>query len=343
MTDKNIEKPDPSNEGQSGKDAVDKIDKDAPFSLEESKAMMNVEEGEIEEAIDKQRTEKTEKEVRVAPDLKELKKEQQEKKKEVKQQKAEVKKEVKKVEKIAEPSKFDGKTPEERLEIYKGMEKSFTKVSQEKKELEAKVSELSIVDQKIEDLKKESVVRQQKEVKVKLPEYPKDDLYYEDPVKYNRQVKEYNDAQLNARLAPLYGNNWTTQEDKVIKTLKESTGKDLVPFEEVEKEVQSRVRRNPAIVNQLGLGVNEYFYNQVRNEMLPQKIEDMKTNAKEEAKRELEEENKETSEEDIMSSDIVTQKGESQEVDFAERLDSGVDPQKVIDAVKKKHGITQDI
>lgn len=223
------------------------------------------------------------------------------------------------------------------------MEKSFTQKSQKVAELEAKVSELSIVDQKIEDLKKESVVRQQKEVKVKLPEYPKDEMYYEDPVKYNRQVKDYNDAQLNARLAPLYGSNWTTQEDKVIKTLKDSTSKDLVPFEEVEKEVQSRARRNPAIVNQLGLGANQYFYTQVRNEMLPQKIEDIRANAKEEAKRELEEENKEISEGDIMSSDIVTQKRESQEVDFARELDSGTDPNKVIESIKKKHGITQDI
>ncbi len=335
MTDKNI-KPDPD-KGQSG-DAVDPIDKNAPISLAEAKAMENAEEGQIEEAIEKERTEKTEKEVEVAPDLKELKKEQQEKK-EVKQKKVEVKKEVKKV----EPSKLDGKTPEERLEIYKEMEKSHTQKSQKIKELEAKVSELSIVDQKIEDLKKESVVRQQKEIKVKLPDYPKDELYYEDPLKYNRQVKEYRDAQLNARLAPLYGNNWTTQEDKVIKTLKDNTKKDLVTFEEVEKEVKSRIRRNPAVVNQLGLGANQFYYSQIRNEMLPQKIEDLKTNAKEEAKRELKEESKEISEEDIMSSDITTQNRESREVDFAKKLDSGADPEKVIKAIKEKHGITQDI
>ena len=77
--------------------------------------------------------------------------------------------------------------------------------------------------------------------------------------------------------------------------------------------------------------------------MLPQKIEDIRANAKEEAKRELEEENKEISEGDIMSSDIVTQKRESQEVDFARELDSGTDPNKVIESIKKKHGITQDI
>jgi len=339
MADNNI-KPDPSKEGQLEKNAVKKpADMNAPFSLEEAKAIENAEEGQIEEAIEKQKTEKTEKEVEIAPDLKELKKEQTEKKKEVKQKE----KEVKKVEVIVEPSKFEGKSEEERQKIYLEMEKSFTQKSQKVAELEAKVTELSIVDQKIEDLKKESIIRQQKEVKVKLPEYPKDDLYYEDPVKYNRQVKDYNDAQLNARLAPLYGSNWTTQEDKVIKTLKENTEKDLVPFEEVEKEVKSRARRNPAIVNQLGLGANQYFYTQIRNEMLPQKIEDLKISAKEEAKRELEEENKETSEEDIMSSDIVTQKRESQEVDFAKELDSGVDPEKVIQAIKKKQGITQDI
>lgn len=317
------------------------IDVNAPFSLKEAEAMMEAEEGGIEEAIEKSKTEKTEKEV--APDLVELKKEQTEKKKEVKQKEKEVKEAVKTEKETVAPSKFEGKSPEERQKIYLEMEKSFTKVSQEKKELETRVADLATVDKKIEDLKKESVIRQEKAIKVKLPEYPKDDLYYDDPVKYNRQVKEYNDAQLNARLAPLYGQNWATQESKVINELKEATGKDIIPYKEVEKEVEARARKNPAIVQQLGLGANQYFYNQIRNEKLPQKLIDMKTEAKEEAKLELAEENKSNSESQIMSSDITTEKRESAQVDFAKQLDDGGDPEKVIKAIKKKHGITSDI
>ena len=339
--------PDNNQKTTSDKEQVDNkavkepVDKDAPISLKEAEAAMEAEEGDIEEAIKKSRLEK---DAKVAPDLVKLKKEQEKKKelkKEVKQKKVEIKKEVEK--EVVAPSKFEGKTPEERMEIYKEMEVSFTQKSQKVAELEAKVKELEIVDKKIEELKKETVIREQKVMKVKLPEYPSDELYYEDPVKYNRQVKEYNDAQLNARLAPLLGQTWASQEDKIKSNLKESTKSDLVTFEEVEKEVESRVRRNPAIVNQLGLGANQYFYSQIRNEMLPQKIEDLKTNAKEEAKRELEEEGKETSEEQVMSSDITTQKRESQEVDFAKQLDEGADPEKVIKDIKKKHGITQDI
>lgn len=330
-------------EGQTENKAVKPVDKDAPISLKEAEAVLEAEEGDIEEAIKKTKLEKDTEDARVAPDLIKLKEEQTEKEKEVKQKEAEVKKEIKTEKKISAPSKFEGKTPEERMEIYKEMESSFTKKSQKVTELEAKVKDLEIVDKKIEDFKKESVIRQEKTVKVKLPEYPKDDLYYDDPVKYNRQVKEYNDAQLNARLAPLLGQTWASQEDKVKANLKENTKNDLVPFEEVKKEVESRVRRNPVIYNQLGIGANEYFYNQIRNEMLPQKIEDLKTNAKEEAKREVEEEGKETSEEQIMSSDITTQKRESQEVDFAKELDDGADPEKVIKAIKRKHRITQDI
>ncbi|HEC64305.1 MAG TPA: hypothetical protein ENI23_03325 [bacterium] len=322
--------------------AVEPVDKNAPLSLKEAEAVVNAKEGEIEEAIEKT---KLEKDTEIAPDLIELKKEQTEKKKlekEVKQKEVEVKKEVKTEKKISSPSKFENKTPEEKMKIYKEMESSFTQKSQKVAELETKVKELEIVDKKIEDLKKDSVIRQQKDVKVKLPEYPKDDLYYEDPVKYNRQVKEYNDAQLNARINPLLGANWATKEDKIIADLKENTKSDLVTFEEVEKEVQSRVRRNPAVVNQLGLGASQYFYAQVRNEMLPQKIEDLKTNAKDEAKRELEEENKETSEEQIMSSDITTQSRESKTVDLNEVLVKE-GPEKAIETYKKKYRIDRDI
>ena len=321
--------------------AVDKVDKDAPFSLKESEAMMEAEEGNVEEAIDKSRTEKSEKEV--APDLVELKKEQTEKKKEVKQKEKEIKEAVKVEKETVTPSKFEGKTEEERQKIYLEMEKSFTKISQKNKELETKVDELATVDKKIEDLKKESVIRQEKKVQVKLPEYPKDDLYYDDPVKYNRQVKEYNDAQLKASLAPFYARDWASQEDKIINDLKDNTKDDIIPYVEVEKEVKARIRRNPVVINQIGLGANKYFYDQIVKEQLPQKIDDIKTNAKEEAKVELAEENKEQSESDVMSSDITTEKRESAQVDFAKQLDDGHDPEKVIQAIKKKHGITSDI
>lgn len=343
MVDKNIEKPDPSKEGQSGKDAVKKVDINAPFSLTEAKATVDAEEGHIEEEIEKSKTEKSEKETRIAPDLLKLKKEQTEKKKEVKEKEKEVKEAVKVEKETVTPSKFEGKTPEERQKIYLEMEKSFTKVSQEKKELEAKVVDLAAVDKKIEDLKKESVVRQEKAVKVKLPEYPKDDLYYDDPVKYNRQVKEYNDAQLKASLAPFYARDWASQEDKIINDLKENTKDDVIPYTEVEKEIKTRIRRNPVVINQIGLGANKYFYDQIVKEQLPQKIDDIKTNAKEEAKVELSEEKKEQSESDVMTSDITTEKRESAQVDFAKQLDGGADPEKVIQAIKKKHGITSDI
>ena len=341
MVDKNIEKPDPSKEGQSGKDAVKKVDINAPFSLKEAEATVNAEEGQIEEAIEKSKIEKSEKEV--APDLVKLKKEQTEKKKEVKQKEKEVRKAVKIEEETVTPSKFDNKTPEERMEIYKEMESSFTKKSQKIAELEAKVIELSEVDKKIEDLKKEAVIRQEKTVQVKLPEYPKDELYYDDPVKYNRQVKEYNDAQLKASLAPFYARDWASQENKIINELKDNTKDDVIPYVEVEKEVKARIRRNPVVINQIGLGANKYFYDQIVKEQLPQKIDDIKKNAKEEAKVELSEEKKEQSESDVMSPDITTEKKESAQVDFAKQLDEGGDPEKVIQAIKKKHGITSDI
>ena len=342
MADKNIEKPDPS-EGQSGKDAVDKVDKDAPFSLEEAKATVDAEEGQIEEAIEKSKTEKSEKETKIAPDLVKLKKEQTEKKKEVKQKEKEVKEAVKTEKETVTPSKFEGKTEEERLEIYKEMESSHTKKSQKIAELESKNAELEVANKKIEEFEKTSVINQQKATQVKIPPYPDKELFYEDPEKYHQQIKEHYDAKLNAVVAPLYGQNWETQKQNVINKLKETTEKDVIPYKDVEKEVESRVRKNPALVNQHGLGAREYFYTQIRNEQLPQKIDDIKNNAKEEAKIELAEENKENSESQIMTSDITTQKRESAQVDFEKQLDSGADPEKVIQAIKKKHGITSDI
>jgi len=339
MKDNNL-KPDPSKEGQSANTAVKKVDKNAPFSLAEAKAVVEAEEGQIEEAIEKSKIEKVP-EDKIAPDLKELKKEQTEKEKEVKQKEKEVKKAVKK--EIVAPSKFEGKTEEERLQIYKDMESSFTKKSQKIAELETKNAELETANKKIEEYEKNAVINQQKTIKTKIPPYPDKELFYDDPEKYHQQLKEHYDAKLNAMVAPLYGQNWSAQKQDVINKLEKNTEKDVIPYKDVEKEVESRVRKNPAIVNQLGLGAREYFYSQIRNEKLPQKMIDMKTEAKEEVRKELAEERNNNSESQIMSSDLNTQQRESQEVDFKEELDSGVDPEKIIQAIKKKHRITQDI
>ncbi len=223
------------------------------------------------------------------------------------------------------------------------MESSFTKKSQKIAELEAKNTELEESNKKIDEYEKNVVINQQKAIKVKIPDYPKKELFYEDPEKYHQQIKEYNDARLNALITPLYGQNWDTQKQNIINNLKKATEKDPVTYKEVEGEVESRMRKNPALVNQHGSNVREFFYNQIRNEQLPKKMEEMKVKAKEEAKLELEEENKTNSESQIMSSDITTQKRDSSQVDFKKQLDSGVEPDKVIKAIKKKHGITSDI
>jgi len=318
------------------------VDNKAPFSLAEAEAVEEAELGQIEEAIEKSKIEKVS-EDKIAPDLKELKKEQVEKEKEVKQKEKEVKKAVKEEKETVTPSKFEGKSEEERLQIYKDMESSFTKKSQKIAELEAKNAELETANKKIEEYEKNVVINQQKTIKTKIPSYPDKELFYDDPEKYHQQLKEHYDAKLNAMVAPLYGQNWSTQKQDVINKLEKNTEKDVIPYKDVEKEVESRVRKNPAIVNQLGLGAREYFYSQIRNEKLPQKMIDMKTEAKEEARKELAEERNNNSESQIMSSDINTQQRESQEVDFKEKLDGGADPEKIIQAIKKKHGITQDI
>ena len=343
MKDNNL-KPDPSKEGQSANTAVKKVDKNAPFSLAEAEAVVEAEEGQIEEAIEKSKAEKSEvPEDKIAPDLVELKKEQTEKKKEVRQKEKEVKKVVKEEKETLTPSKFEGKSEEERLQIYKDMESSFTKKSQKIAELEAKNAELEIANKKIEEYEKNVVINQQKTTQVKIPPYPNKELFYDDPEKYHQQIKEHYDAKLNAMVTPLYGQNWESQKQNVINKLKGATEKDIIPYKDIEAEVESRVRKNPALVNQYGLNAREYFYSQIRNEQLPQKIDEMKNNAKEEAKKELAEENKENNESDVMSSDITTQKREGAQVDFAKQLDSGADPEKVIKAIKKKHGITSDI
>lgn len=325
---------------------VTKEPADAPLTLAEAQAAMEAPEGEVEASIEKERLQK---DTRIAPDLKGLKKEQVEKKKEVKQKKAEVKEAVKEIKgvkeekeepsKPSEPSKFEGKSDEERLKIYQDMEKNFTKVSQKNKELEQKVTELGEVDRKIAEMEKQSVITQQKATTVMLPEYPKINLFYEEPEKYHQQVKNYYDAKISAMVTPLYGQNWSTQKQNTVNKLKEVTKNDIVPYEGIESEVESRLKKNPALINQYGLRAREYVYAQVRNEQIPQKIEDMKTTAIEQAKKELQEENKEISEAQMMSSDITTQSRGSKPIDLEKMLEEGKDPEEIIKTYKKKYKI----
>lgn len=330
-------------EGQTDNKAVNEkpADIDTP-SLSEAKAVLEAPEGHIEEAIEKERFKKDKE---IAPDLIKLKKEQDKVKDEVKQKKVEAKeatKDVKEKEKVI-PSKFENKTPEERLKIYQDMESSFTKKSQKVVELEAKVAELTEIDKKIAEMEKNSVINQQKAAKVKLPEYPPDDLYYEDPVKYNKQVKAYNDAKMSAMVTPLYGQNWDSQKKDAINKLKEATQKDIVPYKDIENDVEKRLRNNPALINQYGLNAREYVYGQIRNEMLPLKIDDIRNTAKEEAKRELQEEKQEMNDGQIMSSDITTKTREAKPVDLTQRLESGEEPEKIINAYKKKYHVNREI
>jgi len=350
--DKNIEKTDPSTEGQSAKDAV-KIDVNAPLTLEESKAVVEAEGGQIEEAINKVRA-KNERNIPLdviklkeeQKEKKEVKQKKQEIKEEIKEVKEEVKKEVieevKKAEKI-DPSKFEGKSEAEKMKIYKDMESSFTKKSQRIAELEAKNAELAETNKKLDEFEKNIVVDQQKDIKVKIPPYPDKDLFYDDPEKYHQAIKAHYDAKLNAMVTPLYGENWANQKQRIINKLKKDSEKDIIPYTDVEKEVESRMKKNPAVLNQYKLKSREYFYNQIKNEKLPQKLSDMKIEAKKEAIKELEEERTSNNESQIMSSDITTQKRETAQVDFKRELDGGADPEKVIQAIKKKHGITADI
>jgi len=242
-------------EGQTDNKAVtDKpVDINAPLTLDEAEAAIEAPEGEIEQAIEKT---KFDKDKEIAPDLIKLKAEQDKAKQEVKEKKAEVTEAEKTapaepVEPI--PDKFKNKSPEEVIKLSRETEAYNTKLSQKNKELEAKVAELKDIENKLKEMDKEAVIKQQKAIPVKLPEYPSDDLFYDDPKAYHKKVKEYNDAYLNAVVAPLYGQNWNTQKDNVIKNLEKNTKDDVVPYSEVEKEVEARIRRNPILKNQHGL------------------------------------------------------------------------------------------
>jgi len=56
----------------------------------------------------------------------------------------------------------------------------------------------------------------------------------------------------------------------------------------------------------------------------------------------LKEEEEDLSNAQIMSSDITTLKRASKPVDFAEQLNSGVDPKKIQEEIKKKYNIRNE-
>jgi len=328
----------PSPEGQTDNKAVNEpVDNKAPLSLTEAEAIVNAPEGQIEAEIEKSKIKKVDTE-KIAPDLIALKKEQSKIKAEVKVKADDVKQETKEEEtKDIIPDKFKDKTPEERLKMFHETEAYSTKLSQKNKDLEARITELEKVDQKIAELEKASVVRAQTSTKLKLPEYPSQDLFYDDPAKYNQKVKEYYDAKINATVVPLLGQNWNSQKKDIVNKLKDNTKNDIVPFTEVEKEVEKRIKQNPVLINQYGLNASTVAYNQIRNEMLPTKIDEVKEKAKEEAKRELQEEHKAMNNTQIMTDDIVTQSRGGKPVPLADRLAKGESPEKVIEAYKQKY------
>ena len=331
-------------EGQTDNKAVTNkpVDINAPLSLDEANAIMEAPEGEIEQAIEKT---KFDKDKEIAPDLVKLKAEQDKAKQEVKEKKAEVTEAEKTtpVEPAEIPDKFKNKTTEEVIKLSRETEAYNTKLSQKNKELEAKLAENKDIEKKFAEMDKKAVIRQQKATPTKLPDYPPDELFYEDPQKYHKQEREYWTAYINATTAPLYGQNWNTQKENVIKNLEKNTKDDIVPYSEVEKEVESRIRRNPILKSQHGLKVNEFVYNQIKNERLPTKIEEVRAAAKEEAKRELEEENTSLANSQVMTSDITTKARESKPVDYTEMLDKTDDPEKVIQGLKQKYRINRDI
>jgi len=317
------------------------VDKNAPFSLEEAQQVLEAEEGNIEAEIEKL---KGSKDTDIAPDLKELKEKQVKAKQEIKQKKEEI---VEVEEETTEPTeaipdKFKNKTLEELIKMSKETEAYSTKLSQKNKELEKQVKDLELINAKIDEYEKSAVVKDQQAIKSNLPLYPPDELYYDDPIKYNKQVKAYNDAVLKAAIDPLYGQNYGYEKKKVIDALKEKTKDRVIPYSEIEAEVEAHLKKNPELFDIHKLKAREVVYGEMVAERLPDKVEDIKKKAVEEAKKELKEEEEDLSNAQIMSSDITTLKRASKPVDFAEQLDSGVDPRKVIEGLKKKHNINYD-
>ena len=315
------------------------VDKNAPISLEKAQQVLEAEEGNIEAEIEKL---KGSKDTEIAPDLVELKKKQVKAKQEIKQKKEEIVEGTETIPTDVTPSKFAGKSDEERLKIYLDMEKGYTTMSQKQKELEQKVKELEVINAKIDEYEKSAVVKGQQNIKSNLPNYPPDELYYDDPIKYNKQVKAYNDAVLKAAIDPLYGQNYGYEKTKVIDALKEKTKDRVIPYSEIEAEVEAHLKKNPELFDIHKLEAREVVYGEMVAERLPEKEEDIKKKAVEEARKELKEEGEDLSQAQIMSSDITTLKRASKPVDFAEQLETEDNPKKVIEGIKKKYKINYD-
>jgi len=316
----------------------DPVDKNAPLTLAEAQATLEAPEGEIEANIEKQRILKDKE---IAPDLTALKAEQDKAKQEIKKKAEEVIKEAEGEEPVIEaiPDKFKGKTPEELIKLSRETESYNTKLSQKNKELEKQLKDLEAINAKIEEYEKSAVVKDQQAIKANLPKYPEDELYYDDPIKYNKQVKAYNDAVLKAALDPLYGQNYGYEKAKVINALKDKTKDRVIPYADIEAEVEAHLKKNPELFDLHKLKAREVVYSEMLAERLPDKLEELKSKAKEEVQRELEEENADLSNAQVLSSDITTQKRVAKAVDLEETLAEEDGPKKVIDAYKKKFKI----
>ena len=186
------------------------------------------------------------------------------------------------------------------------------------------------------------MVKDQQIIKSNLPEFPEIDLLYSNEKEYNRQIKVYTDAKIKAATDPLYGKTYNVDKKEVINALKEKTKGRVIPYSEIETEVEAHLKKNPELFDIHKLKAREVVYGEMVAERLPEKVEDIKKKAVEEARKELKEEEEDLSNAQIMSSDITTLKRASKPVDFAEQLDSGVDPQKIQEAIKKKYNIRNE-
>lgn len=341
MEKENDNNPKTAPEGQADNKTIvtEPVDRNAPMTLEEAQATLEAEEGEIEANIEKHKT--TIDRSEIAPDLKELKKQQVKAKQEIKQTKEEIVEGEEPTEAI--PDKFKNKTTEEVIRLSRETEAYSTKLSQKNKELEKQIKELETVNAKIEEYERSAVVKEQQAIKSNLPAYPPDDLYYDDPIKYNKQVKAYNDAVLKAALDPLYGQNYGYEKAKVITALKEKTKNRVIPYSEIEAEVEAHLKNNPGLFDIHKLKAREVVYSEIVAERLPEKESEFKKKTIEETKKELQEEGEDLSQTQVMSSDITTQKRVSKPVNFEEQLAAGEDPDKVIQGLKKKYGIQNEL
>ena len=312
------------------------VDKNAPMTLEEAQATLDAEEGEIEANIEKQRILQDKE---IAPDLKVLKAEQAKAKQEIKQKKEEIiEAEEGETPPVVEtvPDKFKNKTPEEIIRLSRETEAYSTKLSQKNKELEQKLKEAEAINAKIEEYEKSAVVKDQQTIKANLPKFPEDEVYYEDPIKYNKQVKAYNDAVLKAALDPLYGQNYGYEKAKVINALKEKTKDRVIPYSELEAEVEAHLKKNPELFDLHKLKAREVVYSEILAERLPQKEDEFRKKTIEETKKELEEDNADLNNAQVMSSDITTLKRAGKVVSLEEILATENGADKAIKAYEKK-------